>query len=237
MGMMNAAEVGWSFVPSTNLLVTWVGFEDCNLDRDWASDKRVTFWSSTNTPMAVYSSASLTAPVEIDTNSVAYGMVYGKISPFPILAAEKYYVTVNLRSNVPVVEGFDSSGSDCRPFQVAPELSYLGVYWYDARIGALTPSSPSTNGLPPTTGLLLGPAFSFLVAAEAVPQLSIESVAGRALLSWPTNAPDCVVEMSTVLPGNVWQPVTSAPVVMGQRYVLPYDPGGSQPRFFRLRLW
>lgn len=231
VGFSNLGE-GWSFVPSTNLVVTWVGYEDSDGYGDWAANAKVTFWTSTNTPLAAYTSASLTAPVEIDSNSVAYGMVYGKISPMALMATREYYITLDRGSNAQVLEVFTSglSDKDSRPFQAASELRYLGVDDYDVPNGLLQPRSSSA------TGLLLGPTFRFLVAAEVVPRLEIESSSGGVALAWPTNAPDCVVESSTSLVGAVWEQVSNAPTVSGNRYISPYHFADNQPRFFRLRL-
>jgi len=227
--------VGWSFVPRTNLLVTWVGHDDTDGIGDWGPDAKVTFWISTNTPSASYSSASLTAPVQIDKTNLAYGVVYGKVAPLLLTASTQYWVTLDFGSNtVQALEGYFASTSQSdlpgRPFQAASELTYLGLDQYDLNRGFLVPFSPST------TGLLLGPTFRFLVAAEAVPPIRVESIAGGISLSWPTNALDCVVETSTALPGGVWEQVSSAPRVTGDRYAAPYQFVDNQPRFFRLRL-
>jgi hypothetical protein len=231
VGLYNLG-VGWSFVPSTNLVVTWVGYLDTDLYRDWAADARVTFWSSTNTPFAVYTSASIAAPVEIDTNSVAYGMVYGKISPIPLMAGKEYSITLDRGSNGQALQIFSSDllGKDVKPFQAAVELTYLGIDDYDVTRGWLKPWASST------TGLLLGPTFRFLVAAEVVPRLQIESSGEGVALAWPTNAPDCVVESSTSLVGALWEQVTNAPTLIGDHYVSPYHFADNRPRFFRLRL-
>jgi hypothetical protein len=224
--------VGWSFVPSTNLVVTWVGYEDSDGYGEWAADARVTFWTSTNTPLAAYSSASLISPVEIDSNSVPYGMVYGKISPLALMAMGEYSITLDRGSNAQVLEDFSSdlSVKDSRPFQAASELSYLGIDEYDVTKGWLKPWASSA------TGLLLGPTFRFLVAAEVVPRLEIELSGEGVALAWPTNAPDCVVESSTSLVGAVWEQVANAPTIIGNRYVSPYQFADNRPRFFRLRL-
>jgi len=232
VGYINAGP-GWSFVPKTNLIVTWVGYEQTmrsDLDTGWASDAGVTLWSSTNTLIAAYSSASLTAPVEIVTNSGHNGIVYGKISPLPLMASAQYYITLDRGSNALVVEVFAaaSSGSDFRPFLVAPELMYAGPTYYDVTNGLLTPSA--------TPLLMLGPTFRFLVAAEVMPRLEMKSVDNGVELTWPTRTPDCALETSTSPADPAWEEVPDAPTAIGDRYVLKYHFDDNQAHFFRLRL-
>ena len=222
--------VGWSFVPKTNLVMTWVGFEDNFKFRAWPSYARVTIWISTNTPLAVYTSANVTLPVEIDTNSVVYGMVYARICPLPLMATMEYHITLDLGSNTQVLELFasDLSQSDGSPFQAASELIYLGRDEYDVRNGFLeTIASPA---------VLLGPTFRFRVAAEIVPRLGIESIDDGVALTWPTNSPDCVIETSTSPAGPGWEQAANAPTVIRDRYVSPYYFPDNEQRFFRLKL-
>jgi hypothetical protein len=148
------------------------------------------------------------------------------------MAAKEYYITLDRGSNAQVLELFtsDLADKDSRPFQAASDLMYLGADEYDPPSGVLKPWSLSA------TGLLLGPTFRFLVAADVVPRLEIESSGEGVGLAWPTNAPDCVVESSTSLVGAAWEQVADTRTVIGDRYVSPYHFPGNQQRFFRLRL-
>jgi hypothetical protein len=159
-------------------------------------------------------------------------MVYGKISPFPLMAGKEYSVTFDRGSSGEAVEMFtpDLSGKDVKPFQAASELTYVGFDEWDVPSGLLKPW-PYPGGF-----LLLGPTFRFLVAAEVVPRLHIESGGEGVTLVWPTNAPDCVVESSTSLVGAVWEQVTNAPTLIGDCYVSPCYFADNRSRFFRLRL-
>jgi hypothetical protein len=220
--------LGWSFVPTTNLLVTWVGYKNVYGPTSGVAGLTITFWSSTNTPMTSYLSDNLTASRERDSNRV----IYAKIDPFLLLAQNQYYISSDLGSDAQAVEMFtsDFSRTDMPFFQAASELMYQGAYTYDAGNGFLKPWIPVM--------LFLGPTFRYQLAFQAVPRLSIERVGNSVVLAWPTNALDCVVETSTCIATSSWEELSNAPPpsVTGGRYVYTYYPPDDQPRFFRLRL-
>ena len=222
VGFLNNG-VGWLFVPTTNLIVTWVGFENLYTPTGWIVNVRITFWTSTNTPVVTYSSDYFASPAEMDTNNI----IYGKVGPLFLSAGHEYFVTLDLGLNTAVVvEEYTTDFSDLRPFRSAPELTYLGGYDYDVAGGSLTPNSP---------GLLLGPTFRFQVASEASPRLEIKATRNAVVLAWPTNAPSCFVETAQSPTATIWEQVSNAPVVLSERYFLTNQPS-DLTRFFRLRL-
>jgi hypothetical protein len=229
VGYLNGG-VGWSFVPKTNLLVTWVGYKNDYATTEGIAGLRMTFWSSTNTVVASYLSEDLAASAEADTNRV----VYGRIRPLLLTSETQYFITSDLGTNTQIVEVFspDSTQTDTPFFRAAPELAYRGVYDYDVANGFLRGDSFGVENL------LLGPTFRFRVASEAVPHLKIELAADVLMLSWPTNTPACVIDTSKSIADANWQEMTDTPhaSIVGGRYFFAYRPPDNQPRFFRLRL-
>ncbi len=92
VGYVNGG-VGWSFVPGTNLSVTWVGSGSFPPSGGWPTNSEITFWTSTNKPLATYSASQILTPLDWDTNDV----VYGQIPPLRLAAGRQYYVTQDAR--------------------------------------------------------------------------------------------------------------------------------------------
>jgi hypothetical protein len=67
------------------------------------------------------------------------------------------------------------------------------------------------------------------------PILSIRHLADRAVLSWDTNGPDCLLESATnvALPA-AWSPIAGTPSITNGQYYLTNTPAGGNS-FFRLR--
>lgn len=229
VGYLNGG-VGWSFVATTNLVVTWIGYRNTYTPTGGITGVRITFWASTNAPLASYLSDNLAGLGERDTNDI----VYGRVSPLLLEAGREYFVTSDLGTNAQALEIYSSdlSQTEDRPFQAASDLLYRGVCEYDAGSGFLKPDRFSASGL------LLGPTFRYQSAATAIPRLMIELVGGAVLLAWPTNTPECVVEVSSLIASTTWEQATNAPppTISGDRYLYTYRLPDNQPRFFRLRL-
>ena len=164
LGYLNDG-VGWSFVPSTNLLATWVGCYGFPSLVSWPTNTEITFWTSPTTPLATYSAGQIATPLDWDTNGVAYGQV----SPLRLTAGKKYYITeqhyvieaggVDPTLIIEVYQNYGDTSLDnpWAPFQLAAELTYLGVYDGGLVNGSLRPDSVQTFFL------ILGPTFRFQV--------------------------------------------------------------------------
>jgi hypothetical protein len=231
VGYVNGG-IGWSFVPRTNLSVTWVGSESLvPIGRGgWPTNNEITFWTSTNTPLATYSAEQIFTPLDWDTNYVAYG----QISPLRLAAGKQYYISQDARSDpILVIEVYLLAGltwpdSQPLPFQPAAELAYMGVCNGGLTSGFLKPVPAEASCL------ILGPTFRFQVL-PGPPPLDVTSVRGALVLTWPANSPDTVVETARSLTATSWEQVSNAPVIAGDRFFLTNslsDPA----RFFRLKL-
>lgn len=222
--------VGWSFVPNTNLLVTWVGSGSIPLVDGWPTDDEVTFWTSPTTPIANYSGDQIATPLDWETNYVGYG----QISPLRLAAGRQYYVTQGAGSNsflaVAAYQslGYTSPDEPMPPFQPAAELIYAGLYDGDLTNNPLEASSYQTDFL------ILGPTFRFQVL-PGPPPLEIMPCGGALVLAWPTNAPDSVVETSPLLSAPAWEEMSSTPAVLGEMFVVTNFLSGPMG-FFRLKL-
>jgi hypothetical protein len=66
------------------------------------------------------------------------------------------------------------------------------------------------------------------------PALTVQSVGGQLVISWPTNAVGLSLESSLVISGGNWSPVTNAPAVVGDQFAITNDISAGS-RFYRLR--
>ena len=67
------------------------------------------------------------------------------------------------------------------------------------------------------------------------PFLNIRRLASRAVLSWDTNSPLCVLESSTnLVVSAAWLSATGTPIIVNGQYFLTNTPAGGN-NFFRLR--
>jgi hypothetical protein len=216
---------GWSFVPTTNLLVTSVGYLDM-ATAGGDPNAVVAIWARTNTVIASYTGITDPAAESGDIVSVA-------IPALALAAGQPYSITVYtaplsdsvwagaLHDNLGVI------GHD--PFQVAAELVQYQA-WHLDQNGAFAPLSldPNLN----QQLLFLGPTFSYEVAPP-LPVLTITPTnSALVTLTWPTNAVGYVLQSSTAVPGS-YVDVTNARAVDGTNYstTLPRTNAAS---FFRL---
>jgi hypothetical protein len=217
---------GWSFRPQTNIVVTQAGYDSAVVGgSEWGATATVTFWAFTNAPLVSYNLDGIQPPVEVDTN----GVVYGRVIPLFLSAGKEYYVSLDLGSNSTSVVDFfstDLSDASTRPFQPAPEVSYLDTYYYSISNRELDLRPSTTPKL-----LWLGPTFRFQLGG---PKLDILNGPEGLVLAWPTNTPNYAVETATTLGSTSWAQVTNAPVVAGNRYTIT-NRWSDEARFFRLR--
>jgi hypothetical protein len=221
----NYAGLGWSFKPLTDISVTHAGFYFGQPTTQWPHGTRITFWDSTNAPLAAYDEQTIQTPVETDTNNI----VYGEIAPLTLKAGKEYFVTAGLGPpSTIVVRMFTSDFSDpvTPPFQAAPDLLPQNSYVYNLSTGMLTPLTPMQSTL-----LTVGPTFRFQTVQ---PRLQIQTLINRVVISWPTNSSNYTLETSTNLFSTTWEQVTNQPVSFGQYYNLVY-PNNHGIHFFRLK--
>ena len=207
--------------------MTWIGYENNYAGSTWVRGAEINFWSTTHTPIASYHSYSIASPLERDPHKV----VYGKITPMTLDAGQVYYVTLDFGSSTSLpIEVYSPDLSDplIRPFQAAPEITYLGAYDYNLAAGTLKSYDPFSRGL------LLGPTFRFQADSNVLPRVTIHAIGGAVVLAWPTNAPDFIVETSASPASIIWESVNTSPVVLGGNFTVT-GPWADPARFFRLR--
>jgi hypothetical protein len=219
---------GWSFVPTTNLTVTRVGYLDLAATGGDPSAV-VTIWAGTNTVIASYTG--------ITDLSAQYGdLVFATISPLGLTAGQAYSITVN----TPPLAGstwfgalHDNEGAvQYDPFVVAPELGQYRAWQLnqDGTFGP-PPSDPSLY----QQLMWLGPTFTYQVGSPP-PVLTIAlPTSNSVLLSWPTNAVGFVLQSSLAVTGT-YANVTSSPSVVGANYTTTL-PRTNAASLFRLRKW
>jgi hypothetical protein len=217
---------GWSFVPTTNLTVTSVGY----LDPSTAGgdpNAVVSIWAGTNTVIASYTGIT-------DPSAQLGDIVSAAVLPLALAAGQPYSITV---STAPLAGStwygslFDNSGEVVpgAPFQVAPELAqYQG--WQLSQNGTFAPlsSDPGLN----RQLLWLGPTFTYQIGLPR-PTLTItQTNNNRVVLTWPTNAVGFVLQSSLAVTGT-YADVTNAPSVVGASYTTTL-PRTNAAAFFRL---
>ena len=216
---------GWSFVPSTNITLTSVGYLDLAAAGGDPSAV-VTIWAGTNSVLASYTGIT-------DPWAELGDIVSAPVSPLLLTAGQTYFIAVYLaplsgsawygalHANTDVI-GYD-------PFQVAPELGQYHA-WQLGQDGTFAPFSadPALD----QQLLWLGPTFTYVVGSVP-PVLQIALMNNNnVLLSWPTNAVGYVLQSSAAVTGT-YSSVTNSPSINGLNYVttVPRTEAGS---FFRL---
>jgi hypothetical protein len=217
---------GWSFVPTTNLTVTSVGYLDLGTTGG-DPNAVVTIWAGTNTVIASYT--GITDP------SAQYGdPVSARVVPLGLTAGQGYSITVNiapLAGSTWFGSLFDNSGTvEDDPFVVAPELSQYRA-WQLNQNGTFgpPPADPSLN----QQLLWLGPTFTYQLGSPP-PVLTITLAnSNSVVLRWPTNAVGFVLQSSLAVTGS-YANAGISPSVIGANYttLLPRTNAAS---FFRLR--
>jgi hypothetical protein len=217
---------GWSFVPTTNLTVTSVGYLDL-ATAGGDPTAVVTIWAGTNAVIASYTGI-------INLTAQLGDVVSASIPPLGLIAGESYSITVNtapLAASSWLGSLHDNSGVvQYDPFVVAPELGQFRA-WQLNQTGTFSPP-PADPGLVQQL-LWLGPTFSYQVGSPP-PILTIALTnSNLVLLSWPTNAVGFLLQSSRAASGN-YADVTNVPTVVGTNYLTTL-PRTNAASFFRLR--
>jgi hypothetical protein len=216
---------GWSFVPTTNLVVTSVGYlTDANGGGN--PNVVVTIWSGTNRVLASYTGIT-------DPSAPPNTIVSATIPSLALAAGQPYAITVYtapLSNSISALAVHDNSGVEGNnPFRVAPELAqYQGLLLSQTNTFAPLSTSPTQN----SQLLYLGPTFTYQVGTLA-PRLTIALAGSNSvILAWPTNAVGFSLQRSpAVMTG--YANVTNAPSVVGANYTTTL-PSTNAAAFFRL---
>jgi hypothetical protein len=201
---------GWSFVPTTNLTVTAVGYLDL-ATTGGDPNAVVTIWAGTNTVLASYTGIT-------DAGAELGEVVSATIPPLGLVAGQAYSITV---STAPLAGSswygslHDNSGLvQYDPFELAPELGQYQA-WQLNQNGTFAPLTPDPGEN--SQLLWLGPTFTYQIGSPP-PVLTIALTnSNRVLLSWPTNAPGFVLQSSVAVTGT-YAKVATSPSVVGVNY-------------------
>jgi hypothetical protein len=217
---------GWSFVPTTNLLVTSVGYL---VTDNGGGDPNavVAIWAGTNSVIASYTGIT-------DPSAQPGDIISAAVPSLPLAAGQPYTITVYsspLALSTWYGARLDNSGQFVdAPFEVAAELSQYEA-WRLNRNNTFTPLIPDP-GLNQQM-LWLGPTFTYTVGSPP-PRLTIaHPTADSVSLTWPTNAVGFVLQGSALVQG-AYSNVTNAPGVSGTNYSTTL-PATNAAAFFRLR--
>ncbi len=203
---------GWSFVPTTNLVVTSVGY--FNLTGAAGGDPNivVTIWAGTNTVIASYT--GITNPPG-NTDSI----ISTTIAPLSLTHGQLYTITAHttpLASSLTAFAFLDSTGTiTSYTFVVAPELGQYQCQQLSPG-GTLSPafSDPAQN----SESLYFGPIFTYEISTPR-PILKIAGAANHTVqLAWPTNAVGFSLQRSLAVAGS-YAAVTNVPSVVGTNYL------------------
>jgi len=198
--------VGFSFVPTTNLAVTRVGYLDLG-----ASRPIINFWAGTNYVIASY---------PLIPGAGGGQMVYSNVT-LTLLAGQPYSITLqDVPFNFLTVFAFTN-------LQVAPQLTAYTSETISTN-GQFDNFSPNVS--------YLGPNFSYQIQTTALPQPLLEinsSNANTAMVTWPAPSPGFVLVQNTSLTTTDWTLVTNTVnAVNGTNQVLVSPLTGNQ--FYRL---
>lgn len=211
LGYVNGGS-GFSFTPTTNLLVTRVGYLD-----EGNVNPIIKFWAGTNYPMASFTLAP-------GTSSDA--MVYSNVS-LTLLAGRPYSITLQEGSSFASVFLLRAYVTNTARFLVATQLAA-----YQSLI--VTTTGVFTNFS--TNVLYLGPNFSYSVQTTPItlPLLSISrSNASTTVLTWPAPSSGFLLTEIPSLTQTNWAFVTNpVNVVNTTNRVNVSSPGTN--RFYRL---
>jgi len=215
----------WSFVPTTNLMVTSVGYLDLN---SVGGDPTavVTFWAGTNTVIASYT--GITNPA-----AQAGDIVSATIPALALTAGQPYSIavyTTPLSDSMWNGSLLDNSGMvDDYPFQVAKELGQFRAWQLNQNL--MFTRLPGDSGVVEQR-LWLGPTFSYTIGSPLPNLTIIQTNNSRVVLSWPTNAAGFVLQSSAVVTGT-YANVTNSPSTVGANYATTL-PSTNPAAFFRL---
>ncbi len=211
---------GWSFVPTTDILVTSVGYL---INQDGGNpDAVVTIWAGTNTVIASYT--GLTNPA-----ATFPSLLSKPVPPLPLSAGQTYSIMVYIAplTNAGLyISVLDNTGVfTSSTFNVASNLSQYAALQISQE-GVI--SAPDNN----QTILYLGPTFTYSLGVLVRPELRISLPdPANVRLSWTTNSPGFALQQSPAVTGT-YVALSNAPVVIGPDFTvtLPNTNAG----FFRL---
>jgi len=214
--------VGWSFVPTSDLLVTAVN----------STAPQVMFWQGTNQAIATY---DYTGP---------YGSEEGAPTNFqaipflPLSAGQLYSISTQYSNFTSLIflyafanNGYGGSPPYITPFTNSSYISQFASYYISPSgewTSTTTPPSENVNAL------ALGPNFQFQLAPISPPELRILPRGIDVILTWPTNAVSFTLQSTTnLISPAVWSTVSAEAIVIGGQNVVTNAISGSQ-QFYRL---
>ena len=203
--------VGFSFIPTTNLTLTRVGYVYAA-----GVNPVLKFWAGTNYTIATYSLLpGAEQGVAVYTNAA-----------MTLLAGHLYTITLQEgpeATNAVVFYGHAIYGGG---FQVAPELIYRG--------GCFNPQG--VFGVPDTNVYGGGPAFSYAIQSTPIPLPSLSLTRNdmsTAVISWPAGDAAFVLEQASSVLVTNWALVTNAVNVADGTNRVVVSPV-TNSRFYRL---
>ena len=213
------SDAGWSFVPTSDLLVTAI----------YASAPQVLFWRGTNQVIATY---AYTGP---------HGSLYaGPATNFqavPALllsAGQSYSITIHDPDSPSttifwVFANGELYGLD--PFTNSTYISQFASYYVSSSGEWTSPTTPPSENV---NVLLLGANFQFQVVPASPPPLTHTRSGANIILTWPTNAVIFTLQSTTNLVSPaVWDAVSPPPVVINDQNTVTNTISGTR-KFYRL---
>jgi hypothetical protein len=163
-GFVQSGGVGWSFIPTTDILVTSIE----------ASEPQVSFWLGSNQVVATFGISNV--------NMFPVGS-FTAITPLHLTAGNDYLVACQWSNSSDLVFfsiwNLPETGS-ALPFTASPYISYVGCYYVSTNGQWSSPTTPPEFN---TNLLLYGPNFQF----QLVPVLNISLFRNQINLMWATN--------------------------------------------------
>jgi len=216
---------GWSFVPTTNLTVTSVGYLDLTTVGG-NPNAVVAIRTGTNTVIASYTGIT-------DPSAQPGEVVSAAVPPLVLVAGQPYSITVHaapLSSSTWYGSLHDNLGVvQYNPFQVAAQLTQYQA-WQLTRTGSFVPLSTNPNVNQQL--LWLGPTFTYEIGSPR-PVLTISRTNNNnVILTWATNAVGFVLQSSVVVTG-AYSNVPRTPSIAGTNYATTL-PRTNAAAFFRL---
>jgi hypothetical protein len=224
VAVMESGGAGWSFVPTTNLLLTAVGYlNTTGVGGD--PNAVVSIWAGTNALLASYTGIT-------NAFTPAGEIISAGVAPLALTAGQTYTIAVYTAPLATVLwSGYlhDNTGWIVNaPFAVAAQLSQYQA-WLLNTDGTFTPfeDSPLNQQI-----LWLGPTFTYRIGVLG-PTLTIgRSGSNGVQLSWPTNAAGFVLQSSSWVQG-AYTTMTNLPVLTGTNYSTTL-PATNAAAFYRL---